>query len=164
MDSSLIDELEVQGALSGVIIADALGGGARRADAMVPPSSWAFDATAALPLAYDVAAAKKALADAGWKQVQGGGLAAPGQTEAYAMEILSVPAQVNPATNALALSALLDGQTGPYRDIVLLNAAAAFIVAGRADDLKSGVRIAAEAIDGGKARQVLDKLIAVSNG
>jgi peptide/nickel transport system substrate-binding protein len=84
------------------LIEDALGGGARRADAMVPPSSWAFDATAALPLAYDVAAGKKALADAGWKQAQGGGLAAPGQTEAYAMEILSVPAEVNPATNALA--------------------------------------------------------------
>ena len=70
----------------------------------------------------------------------------------------------DPAYNASRLHGLLDGVKDPYRDIVLLNAAAAFIVADRADDLKAGVRIAAEAIDSGKARQVLDKLIAVSNG
>lgn len=84
------------------LIVDALGGGARRADAMVPPSSWAFDAAAAPPLAFDLAAAGKALADAGWKESQGGGLAAPGQPGAYAMEVLVVAADVNPATNALA--------------------------------------------------------------
>ena len=70
----------------------------------------------------------------------------------------------DPTYNASRLRGLLEGVKDPYRDIVLLNAAAAFIVADRADDLKSGVRIAAEAIDSGKARQVLDKLIAVSNG
>jgi anthranilate phosphoribosyltransferase len=70
----------------------------------------------------------------------------------------------DPAYNAGRLRALLDGVKDPYRDVVLLNTAAALIVAERAEDLKAGVRIAAEAIDSGKARQVLDKLIAVSNG
>jgi anthranilate phosphoribosyltransferase len=70
----------------------------------------------------------------------------------------------DPAYNAGRLRALLDGVKDPYRDVVLMNTAAALIVSDRAEDLKSGVRIAAEAIDSGKARQVLDKLIAVSNG
>lgn len=70
----------------------------------------------------------------------------------------------DPAYNAGRLRALLDGVKDPYRDVVLLNTAAALIVSDRAEDLKAGVRIAAEAIDSGKARQVLDKLIAVSNG
>jgi len=67
------------------------------------------------------------------------------------------------ATNALALSALLDGHPGPYRDIVLYNAAAALIVAGKADDLKGGAKLAAESIDRGRARQALQGLIAISN-
>ena len=69
----------------------------------------------------------------------------------------------DPATNALALNALLDGHPGPYRDIVLFNAAGAFIVAGKAKDLKEGVALAAKAIDTGAARAVLERLIAVSN-
>lgn len=69
----------------------------------------------------------------------------------------------DPAFNALALNALLDGHLGPYRDIVLLNAAAALLVAGRAKDLKDGAGIAARAIDGGKARITLDRLIAITN-
>jgi anthranilate phosphoribosyltransferase len=47
---------------------------------------------------------------------------------------------------------------------VLLNAAAALIVADKADDLKSGVAMAKEAIDSGAAKQTLAKLVAVSNG
>src|SRR5690606_40864278 len=47
------------------------------------------------------------------------------------------------AHNAAALTALLAGEPGPYRDIVLLNAAAALVVADRTQDLKSGVGIAA---------------------
>lgn len=66
-------------------------------------------------------------------------------------------------TNALALSAVLDGHECAYRDIVLLNAAAALIVAGRAGDLKIGTRLAADAIDSGAARTTLDRLIEVSN-
>ncbi|MDR3470896.1 MAG: anthranilate phosphoribosyltransferase [Devosia sp.] len=69
----------------------------------------------------------------------------------------------DPAHNAAALTALLDGARTPYRDIVLLNAAAALIVAGRAASLKEGVALAAQAIDSGAARETLRKLVAVSN-
>lgn len=63
-----------------------------------------------------------------------------------------------PAENAAALLALLAGTPGAYRDIVLLNAAAALIVAGRAGDLPAGVRIASAAIDSGAAAAVLARL------
>ena len=66
--------------------------------------------------------------------------------------------------NAAALKAVLNGEASAFRDIVLLNAAAALVVAERADDLRSGVAIAAEAIDSGKATSTLDRLIAASNG
>jgi anthranilate phosphoribosyltransferase len=69
----------------------------------------------------------------------------------------------DPATNALALNAVLDGHPGAFRDIVLYNAAAALLVADHAGDLKEGARIAAAAIDTGKARQTLDRLIAITN-
>lgn len=69
-----------------------------------------------------------------------------------------------PEENAAAIHALFDGAEGAYRDIVLLNAAAALIVADKADDLKSGVAMAREAIDSGAAKQTLAKLVAVSNG
>jgi anthranilate phosphoribosyltransferase len=65
--------------------------------------------------------------------------------------------------NAAAISALLDGVQGPYRDTVLLNAAAALIVAGRAETLREGVAIAARAIDTGAARAALDALRAESH-
>lgn len=68
------------------------------------------------------------------------------------------------AHNAEALRGVLDGAKGAYRDTVLLNAGAALVVAGLADDLAGGVKLAAEAIDSGKARERLDKLVAVSNG
>jgi anthranilate phosphoribosyltransferase len=69
----------------------------------------------------------------------------------------------DPAYNAGRLRALLDGTKDPYRDVVLLNAAAAFIVAGRADTLQLGADLAAREIDSGRARQTLDKLIQISN-
>ena len=69
----------------------------------------------------------------------------------------------DPAYNASRLRGLLDGVKDPYRDIVLLNAAAAFIVAGRADTLKLGADLAAREIDSGRAKATLDKLISVSN-
>ncbi len=68
----------------------------------------------------------------------------------------------DPAFNAQAITAMLDGATGPYRDIVLLNAAAALIVAGKAADLKAGVKLAAEAIASGKAKATLAALVATS--
>ncbi len=62
------------------------------------------------------------------------------------------------AVNAAALGALLRGAAGPYRDTVLLNAAAALIVADRAEDLRAGVAAAAAAIDGGAALAALESL------
>lgn len=67
------------------------------------------------------------------------------------------------AHNALALRSVLAGEKSPYRDIVLANAAAALVVAGRASTLRDGVALAAEAIDGGKAEKALERLVAVSN-
>ena len=64
----------------------------------------------------------------------------------------------DPAENAAALTALLKGTAGPYRDVVLLNAAAALIVADRATTLREGVAIAARAIDSGAAAAILDTL------
>jgi anthranilate phosphoribosyltransferase len=63
-----------------------------------------------------------------------------------------------PAENAAALSALLAGERGPYRDCVLLNAAASLIVAGRAATLKDGAAMAAEAIASGRAAATLERL------
>ena len=57
---------------------------------------------------------------------------------------------------------MLAGEPGPARDIVLLNAAAALVVAGRAGDLREGVRTAAEAVDDGKAQAALDRLVEIS--
>jgi anthranilate phosphoribosyltransferase len=59
--------------------------------------------------------------------------------------------------NASALLALLQGAPSAYRDTVLLNAAAALIVAGRADDLRAGVLLAAQAIDGGASLHALER-------
>ncbi|GLQ57799.1 anthranilate phosphoribosyltransferase [Devosia nitrariae] len=70
----------------------------------------------------------------------------------------------DPQHNAARLRSLLDGETGAYRDIVLLNSAAAFVVADKVADLKSGASLAAEMIDSGKAKATLDRLVAVSNG
>jgi anthranilate phosphoribosyltransferase len=68
----------------------------------------------------------------------------------------------DPEHNAGELRKLLEGAKGPYRDIVLLNAAAAFIVAGKVETLAEGVGLGAETIDSGKAKATLDKLIATS--
>jgi anthranilate phosphoribosyltransferase len=69
----------------------------------------------------------------------------------------------SPAENAADLVALLDGARTPYRDIVLLNAAAALIVADKASDLRHGVHLATEAIDSTRARDTLRRLVAISN-
>jgi anthranilate phosphoribosyltransferase len=67
------------------------------------------------------------------------------------------------ADNAAALKRLFDGEKGPYRDIVLLNAGAALMVSGRAKDVKEGVKLAAQSLDGGAAGKKLDALIVASN-
>jgi len=66
-------------------------------------------------------------------------------------------------TNASIARAVLGGDRGPYRDIVLLNAAAGLVVAGVVDELGDGIDAAQASIDGGKAAATLDALIAVSN-
>ncbi|MGB6085148.1 anthranilate phosphoribosyltransferase [Parvibaculum sp.] len=70
----------------------------------------------------------------------------------------------NPAENAAAIHRLLDGEPSAYRDIVLINTAAALIVSGKVTNLKEGVALAAKAIDSGAAKATLAKLVAVSNG
>ena len=65
--------------------------------------------------------------------------------------------------SAFVLQAMLEGESGPFRDIVLYSSAAALLVAGKADDLKSGVALAAEAVDSGAARRTLAQVVAISN-
>jgi anthranilate phosphoribosyltransferase len=67
------------------------------------------------------------------------------------------------AANAEALRAVLAGRPSAYRDIVLINAGAAAVVAEKAADLAEGVRLAATAIDTGAAQARLEALIEVSN-
>ena len=64
--------------------------------------------------------------------------------------------------NAKALKALLDGTPGPYRDAVILNAAATLVVAGKTDDWGHAAEMAAEALDSGKAKQLLADWIAMA--
>ena len=68
-----------------------------------------------------------------------------------------------PAHNAQLMRGLLDGGGGPLRDVVLLNSAAALLVAGRAANLYEGAELAARAIDSGAARRVLHDLVARTN-
>lgn len=67
------------------------------------------------------------------------------------------------AHNADAIRRVLDGEKGPFRDIVLLNAAAALIVGGKAKDLIDGVAKATRSIDSGLAKQALAKLVEITN-
>ena len=67
------------------------------------------------------------------------------------------------AANAVALRNVLAGLPSPYRDVALLNAAAALVVAGRAKDLKEGLTLGTRSIDDGAAAERLKRLIAVSN-
>jgi anthranilate phosphoribosyltransferase len=64
--------------------------------------------------------------------------------------------------NAAAALRVLEGESGPQRDIVLLNAAGALVVAGAAEGLAEGLSIAAESLDNGRAMHCLERLVAVS--
>ncbi|MBT8342016.1 MAG: anthranilate phosphoribosyltransferase [Desulfatitalea sp.] len=66
----------------------------------------------------------------------------------------------DPAENAAITRAILDGETGAKRDVVLINSGAALVAAGKADDVKGGIEMAAAAIDEGKALEKLEALIA----
>jgi anthranilate phosphoribosyltransferase len=70
----------------------------------------------------------------------------------------------DPAENAAALRKVLSGEASAYSDIAKLNAAAALIVAGHAENLKDGVSQASASIKSGAAQAALDKLVSVSNG
>jgi anthranilate phosphoribosyltransferase len=65
----------------------------------------------------------------------------------------------NAAENAAITRSILNGEKGPKRDMVLLNASAAFVAAGICADFGDGIKIAADAIDSGNARQKLDQLV-----
>lgn len=69
----------------------------------------------------------------------------------------------DPAANAAAIRDLLGGRAGPYRDIVLLNAAAGLLVGDKVETLREGVALAAEAIDQGRAAEALQRLADSTN-
>ena len=81
-----------------------------------------------------------------------------GLTRATAADLRGADA----ATNAQAVRAVLAGEKGPHRDIALLNAAAALVVAGLAPDLAAGIDAAAASIDGGRAAGALAELVRLS--
>jgi anthranilate phosphoribosyltransferase len=69
----------------------------------------------------------------------------------------------DPAANVALAHRVLGGERGAHREVVALNAAAALVVGGLADDLRSGLEQAFAAIDSGSAAAVLERLVAVSN-
>jgi anthranilate phosphoribosyltransferase len=75
---------------------------------------------------------------------------------------LSALAGGDPAENAARIRSVLDGDPGPARDVVALNAAAALVAAERAPDFATGLEQARAAIDSGKARTCLDELVRLS--
>ncbi len=68
-----------------------------------------------------------------------------------------------PAQNADAFRALLSGKQNAYRDAVLLNAAAALVIADAATDLKNGVEMAVESIDSGRAKRAVEKVAEITS-
>ena len=74
----------------------------------------------------------------------------------------AAPAEVaggDPARNAAITRGILAGDQGACRDVVVLNAAAALVAAGKTDTIEAGMRLAAESIDSGSARRKLDELV-----
>lgn len=69
----------------------------------------------------------------------------------------------DPADNAAITKAILEGEKGPRRNAVALNAGAALYIGGKADSLEAGVRLAEETIDSGKAMETLQQFITLSN-
>ena len=67
-----------------------------------------------------------------------------------------------PPENAVLLRQVLDGEPGPRRDVVVLNGAAAVLAAGRAQDWNEAIKVAAESIDSGGAKQTLERLVQTS--
>ncbi len=86
----------------------------------------------------------------------------PGQFDLAEAELGQV-AGGTPEENAAVSRAILEGETGPRRDLVLLNAGAAIYVGGSAESLGDGVEKAAAAVDSGAARELLGRLIALTS-
>lgn len=86
--------------------------------------------------------------------------------QSYGIELTTIDSLRggHPTENAMALQGLLQGEHSDYRDIVRLNSAAALMIGGLAKDIASGIDLATQSIDTGKAKTALDKLIEVSNG
>ena len=82
-----------------------------------------------------------------------------GIARAQPADLLGDTAEVN----AKAMRAMLDGEPGPFRDAVIYNSAGAFIVAGKAEDLGQGVELARDSVDYGKAHDILERLVALTN-
>jgi anthranilate phosphoribosyltransferase len=87
-------------------------------------------------------------------------IVSPGEAEVETTTISNLLSGT-PPESAEAMHRLLAGEKGPFRDIVLLNAAAALIVAGKAGTLGEGAAIAAESLDRGHARVALERLVAI---
>ena len=66
--------------------------------------------------------------------------------------------------NARTIEGVLDGRTGPTRDVVLLNAGAALFIAGAVQSLQEGIRHASRAIDNKEAKRTLERLVSLSAG
>ncbi|HEX6229031.1 MAG TPA: anthranilate phosphoribosyltransferase [Solirubrobacterales bacterium] len=100
-------------------------------------------------------------------EVAGGGteewFVEPGELGLAEAELQDV-AGGTPEENAAASRAVLEGESGPRRDLVLLNAGAAIYVGGLAAGLEQGVEKAAEVVDSGRARELLDQLVATTAG
>jgi peptide/nickel transport system substrate-binding protein len=114
------------------LVRDTLGGDGSVADALVPPTSWAYDGEAAGVVPYDQAAAEKLLRDAGWAKVQGA-WRAPGKKEPYELQLLSVPATANPRLASIA-TAVRDAWTKLGFKVSLVEKPAAELAA----DLRGG--------------------------
>jgi anthranilate phosphoribosyltransferase len=69
----------------------------------------------------------------------------------------------NADQSALIVREVLDGKPGPRRDVILLNSAAALYISASATTIQDGIRLAAESIDSGKARQKLEQLVEMTN-
>jgi peptide/nickel transport system substrate-binding protein len=92
------------------IVRTVLGGLAARADSLIPPSSWAFDAATSKPVPFDATDARKKLVAAGWKQAAGAGWIPKGAKQPITIELLSPEAAANPSAFAVADAVAADWQ------------------------------------------------------
>lgn len=113
------------------LVASVLGGDGIPAYALLPPSSWAYDGTAATPVIYDPAAAEALLLKAGWTKIDGA-WAAPKAKEAYQLELLAVPAAANPRLAAEAAFVRGEWEDLGFR-VTLVERQAADVAAGLRD-------------------------------